>query len=192
MKFLFPCVLVLLCVVNGQQAVQQKSLNASELGKYLLSLQPKSLGVSEYTLVVIAPFLPSGFVSNFDALAHGWCENPGLIPLCNPSHFPITVNILTGERGKESFRVPATWKTIAIPFVLSGNAATVYVVRDNPSQAIWLVRSSRPENEAIVMGGLLNGTGDTAQLIQGPGIASTMYQQMLLGEVIARATRWQP
>jgi hypothetical protein len=174
-----------------QPAITNSTLDAAGVGKYLLSLQPKSPVASGFNLTVIAPVLPSAFTSSFDALTHGWCENPGFLS-CNPSHFPIAVKILTSQAGQESFRVPATWRTLSLPLALSGNAAEVYVVKNNPAQAIWLVRNTDPNKEAILMGGLLSGTTSSAQLIAGPGIASAMYTQMLLDEIMARAVRWQP
>lgn len=174
-----------------QPAITNTTLDTAGLGKYLLSLQPKSPASSGFNLTVIAPNLPSAFTNSFDALTHGWCENPGFLS-CSPSHYPIAVKILTSRVGRESFRVPATWRTLSLPLALSGNAAEVYVVANNPTQAIWLVRNTDPSKEAILMGGLLSGSSSSAQLISGPGIASTMYNQMLLDQIMARAERWQP
>ena len=183
--------LLTLATAQQQPAVTQRTLDASALGTYLLSLQPKDAAPAQYNLTVIAGTLPSAFTTAFDALTHGWCQD-ALFLWCRPAHYPIPVTIITGEAGKESFRVPATNQRLALPTALSGGAAEVWVVKDNPAQAIWLVRSSNPEKEAILIGGLLSGVGGTAQLTSAPGIATAMHRQLLLDAVKTRATRWQP
>ena len=194
MRYLLIALFFLITLATAQQqqpGITQGTLTAGDLSTYLLSLQPKDGAPAQYNLTVVASTLPSAFTTAFDALTHGWCQDPILL-WCRPAHYPIPVTVITGESGKESFRVPATSQRLALPSALSGGAAEVWVVKDNPAQAIWLVRSSKPEQEAILIGGLLSGVGGSAQLTAAPGIATAMHRQLLLDAVKSRATRWQP
>jgi hypothetical protein len=122
---------------------------------------------------------------------HGWCENPGFLS-CNPAHFPIVVTIITGVQTVEMFRVPATSKTLALPGGLSSLAAPVWTLTNMPNKGLWLVMTPRPEDESIIVGSLLDGSGSSAQQYKGTGIATAMYKQSLIDTIIAQAGRWYP
>jgi hypothetical protein len=179
-----------LSVMAQQQYVKNRVVGASELGQYLLDLQGVDGANKGFNLTVISGNLAPAFTQSFNALAHGWCKDPILL-WCRPAYFPIGVKILTGEAGKESFRVPATPGT-GLPLVLTSWAAEVWVLKDNPSKTVWLLQNSDPQKESIIIGGLLDGSATTATITEAPALATTMYKQLLLDAVISRATRWTP
>ena len=194
MKRLFVAVLTVACALVSAfaQSTQpsRRTLTVGDVGAYLLALQPKELGVAAPRLVVIAPSLHSSLVSSFDSLAHGWCENPVLL-WCNPAHLPVDVTIITGTSTTASWLVPARTGN-GLPGSLTPRAAAVWTLKDAPGRGVWLVLTPRLEDEALLIGGVVDGGGASAELIQAPGLASAMYKQLFVDAVISRATRWTP
>jgi hypothetical protein len=195
MKRVFIGILLLVSSLTAlAQTVPQptrRTMTVGEVATYLLSLQPKAPTNSSTRLVVIAPFLHPSLSSSFDALVHGWCENPFFFS-CSPAHYPISVTIITGASTVEWFRVPATPKTLALPGGVSQHAAPMWMLKDAPKKGVWLVLTPRLEDEAVLIGGLLDGSSATAELVNAPGLASAMYKQLFVETLIAQATRWNP
>jgi hypothetical protein len=175
---------------SQQNYVKNRVVGAGELGQYLLELQGVDGGSTGFTLTVISGNLAPAFTQSFNALAHGWCKDP-ILAWCRPAYFPIGVKIITGEAGRESFRVPATPGS-GLPLILTAWSAEVWVLKDNPSKSVWLVQNTDPQKEAIIIGGLLDGSASFATITEAPGLATAMYKQLLLDAVISRATRWTP
>jgi hypothetical protein len=179
-------------------------VSVNGLAQFLKDLQPKSPRDPGGKLEVVAAYLHPSLVGSFDAMAHGWCE--GLVFLgCGISHYPISVTILTGEASRDFFRVPATEKFLALPGGLSRHAAAVYLLKKTPSSAVWLVWGTKPleaaqarevlvsgQDEYLITGPLLNGTGDTATIVKAPALATTMHRQMFLSELVSQSPRWRP
>ena len=195
MKKILAIMLVLCCatfsLAQTTMPPKPETLNESQLAAYLLSLQPQGMTGGVSKMLVMAPYLPPTLQNSFDALVHGWCENPGFLS-CNPAHFPINLTIITGIQNVEWFRVPATAKTLAIPGGLSSHAATVWTLKNTPNQGVWLIMTPKLEDESVIVGALLNGSGNTVQQFKGTGIATGLYKQLLIDTIISQAQRWQP
>ena len=166
-------------------------VNVNGLAQFLKDLQPKNPQDPGGRLEVVAAYLHPALVGSFDAMAHGWCEGSVFLG-CGISHYPISVTILTGEASRDFFRVPATEKFLALPGGLSRHAAAVYLLKKTPSSAVWLVWGTKPFEEYVITGPLLNGTGDTATIVKAPALATTMHRQMFLSELVSQSPRWRP
>ena len=194
MKSLSIALLVVLCTTLSLAQTakpEPQTLNEAQVAAYLLGLQPQGMTGNVTRMLVMAPYLSPTLQNSFDALVHGWCENPGFLS-CNPAHFPINLTIITGIQNVEWFRVPATAKTLALPGGLSSHSATVWTLKNTPTQGVWLIMTPKLEDESVIVGALLNGSGNTVQQFKGMGIATGLYKQLLIDTIISQAQRWQP
>lgn len=170
---------------------EQRTLTTADLARFLLTLQPQKIGERPGRLEVIAPVLHSALASSFDALVHGWCENPGFLT-CNPPHYPIPVTVITGRTGLESWRDVASSRPLYIPGALSSHAGAVYALEKPPSTGVWLAWGREDGLEYVLTGPAIDGAGDTALLVKAPALASAMHKQMFVAELTKQAARWTP
>ncbi len=169
----------------------RRTVTTAQLAKLLLELQPTMPGQPPGKLEIIAPVMPPALASSFDALVHGWCERPAFLT-CNPPHYPIQVTVLTGKTALESWRGIATWRYLQIPGALSGNAASVYALTKPPLTSVWLAWNREDGAEYAITGPATEGTGDTATVINAPGLATILHAQLFVGELVQQSTRWTP